>query len=119
MTPTCKLTEATCSRQASQSERQQLKTFAKCKRDIISSKDTEIKNLKNKNVQKEMVKSIEPLPRKNIQVGQSTQGTKKHQLLKVFSKFSKYENLFSNLIFLLTLSQTKNFRLFQTGRVCM
>ena len=48
MTPTCKLTEATCSRQASQSEGQQLKTFAKCKRDIISSKDTEIKSLKNK-----------------------------------------------------------------------
>ena len=101
MKPACKLTEARCSRQASQSERQQLRTFAKCERDIISSKDTEFKNLKDKNVQKEMVESKEPLPRKNIQVGKSTQGTKKHQLVKVFSKFSKYENLFSDLIFLL------------------
>ena len=41
MKPVCKLTEATCTRQASQSERHQLKTFAKCERDIISSKDTE------------------------------------------------------------------------------
>ena len=40
MKPVCKLT---CTRQASQSERHQFKTFAKCERDIISSKDTEIK----------------------------------------------------------------------------
>ena len=81
-------TEATCSRQKTQSKKQKSKSIAKCYRDI-RSKDTEIERLKRKvEVYRKRLSRAHYLLQEKLKKV-CTPRTKTRQLLKVFSKSSK------------------------------